>query len=285
VRVNVLANIHRPDALRSAENAAKWLEERQVIVKCERETAKHIGVESTSNEEFSAADLVVSFGGDGTLIRAAHLCADRGTPILGVYYGRFGFVTQCTEEELEGCLQSFLDGKARFEDRMMIQADLLRGDYKIASLHSLNEIVVQRSATDRMLTFDVSADGQRLTSYPADGVIVSTPTGSTAYNLSAGGPVMDPGLEALVLTAIAPHTLSARTLVLSPNSNIHIRLQTDGDAVVSSDGQTRLHLISGDVVQVTRSAKITHLMRLEKNDFLQKLSERLFWSQGLVDGR
>ncbi len=283
MQVNFLANIHRADALDSAERASRWLVQRGVTVKADRETAPRIGVDPVQNEEFCNADLAVTFGGDGTLIRAAHLCADVGTPILGVYYGRFGFVTQCTGDELESCLEQFLDGKARIEPRMMIQADLVRSENKIASVHSLNEIVVQRSATDRMLTFDVSADGHRLTSYPADGVIVSTPTGSTAYNLSAGGPVMDPVLQALVLTAIAPHTLSARTLVLGPDSRIDIRLQSDGDAVVSADGQTRLHLISGDEVQVTRSPKVTHLMRVEKNDFLIKLSEKLFWSQGMVD--
>lgn len=284
MHINLLVNIHRTDAVEAAHGAAEWLHERGVTVGADVESAPRVGIEAVPDELMAQADLVVCFGGDGTLIRAAHLCSELGTPILGVYYGRFGFVTQCRQGELGACLSTFFDGHAEFEDRMMIQTDLLRGGQVVASLHALNEMVLQRAATVRMLTFEVTVDGHRLTSYPADGVLVATPTGSTAYNLSAGGPIMDPRIHALMLTAIAPHTLSARALVLAPEADVKFTLQTAGDAVLSADGQSRFHLLSGDEVRVTRSPRVTRLMCVDRDDFLIKLGERLLWSQGLALG-
>jgi NAD+ kinase len=136
-----------------------------------------------------------------------------------------------------------------------------------------------------MMTFRVEVDGNRLTSYPADGVMVVTPTGSTAYNLSAGGPILDPKVQAMVLTAIAPHTLSARPLVLSPDSEIRLEVTADGEAVLSADAQTRLHLLSNDEIRVTKSPRVTNLLSVDKNDFLNKLAERLLWSQSIFGER
>ena len=281
MRIHLLVNVHRPDAVEAARNAASLLRSRGTEVASETEGAKAIGVPEVVPSAFADADLVISFGGDGTLIYAAQLCSERGTPILGVYYGRFGFVTQCTGEELGACISAFFDGTATFEHRMMLQTDLLRGGHVVTTIHSLNEMVLQRAVTTRMLTFDVAVDGHRLTGYPADGVIVSTSTGSTAYNLSVGGPIIDPAVNAMCLTAIAPHTLSARPLVLSPDSVVHFRISTEGDAVLSADGQSRLHLLSGDEVQVSRSPRVTKLMSVEKDDFLIKLGERLLWSKSV----
>lgn len=282
MRIHLMANTGRSDAVQAARETAAWLNERQVAVRADEETAKAIGCEVVEPEQFMDAGLAVAFGGDGTLIRAAELCAEIGTPILGVYYGRFGFVTQCRHNEVVACLSAFLDGHARFEERMMLQADLIRNGRVVATLHCLNEAVLQRSTTARMLVFSVQVDGLKLTSYPSDGVLVSTPTGSTAYNLSAGGPILDPRVQAIVLCAIAPHTLSARPLVLHPESKLVITVSASGDAVLSADGQQKLHLLSGDEVHITRSPRATRLLVVDSYDFLSKLAEKLFWSQGLT---
>lgn len=282
MRVHFVTNAYRPDALEAARRVAAWLTERGVTVAGDPDTARGTGLSAVLPKEFGSADLVVAFGGDGTLIRAAHLCADMGTPILGVYYGRFGFVTQCTHEGLEDCLDEFLSGRYSLERRMMLDAELLRGNAVLAPLNALNEIVLQRDVTARMMTFQVIVDDQVLTSYPADGIIIATPTGSTAYNLSAGGPILDPRVEALVLNAIAPHTLNARTLVLNADSEIRVQILSHGDAVLSADGQSRLHLLSGDEVRVRRSSRVTNLVSVEKNDFLVKLGKRLLWSYSPV---
>jgi NAD+ kinase len=282
LKVHCLANVFRPDALSAVCALSEWAASRGVLALADPETARETGLPPVPAESFSHCDLIVAFGGDGTLIKAAHLAEDVGTPILGVYYGRFGFVTQATGEELIGCLERFCAGEHRLEGRMMLQADLVRAGQVVASLHALNEAVLQRAATARMMTFQVSVDDHLLTSYPADGIIVSTPTGSTAYNLSTGGPILDPRVRALILSALAPHTLSARTLVLREDSEIKLVIKSEGDAVLSADGQTRLHILSGDTVRVTRSPRTTNLVSFDKDDFLVKLGQRLFWSQSLL---
>jgi len=285
LRIHLLVNTQRADALEAAAQAATLLHEHAVEVGADHETARHLKLQEVRDDEFDRCDLVVSFGGDGTLIRAAHLCSERGTPILGVYYGRFGFVTQCVGSELGTCLSAFFDGNAAIEPRMMLQTDLIRNGHVIATIHSLNEVVVQRAVTAQMMTFRVRVNGKNLTVYPADGVMVATPTGSTAYNLSAGGPILEPNLRAMILTAIAPHTLSARPLVLGPDSELLLEVTTDGEAVLSADAQTRLHLLSEDQIRVTRSPRVTNLVSVDRYDFLSKLSERLSWSRSIFGDR
>lgn len=278
MRIHLLVNTRRADALEASARAIVLLREKGVEIGADHESALRLEVSAVPDEEFGACDLVISFGGDGTLIRAAHLCSRGGAPILGVYYGRFGFVTQCRGEDLSACVSAFLDGKAEIQPRMMLQTELQRSGKAIATFHSLNEVAVQRAVTAQMMTFQVTLDGQTLTSYPADGVLVATPTGSTAYNLSAGGPILDPRVQAMILTAIAPHTLSARPLVLHPDSIVELEVTTDGEAVLSADAQSRLHLLSGDRIRISRSPRVTNLLAVDSEDFLVKLSERLFWS-------
>ncbi len=285
MRIHLLVNTRRQDAVAAAREAVRWLSEHKVDMAADPESAAVLEIDALNGKELAQADLMVCFGGDGTLIRAADLCSEFATPILGVYYGRFGFVTQCDAPEVSTCLSVFVNGKAVFEDRMMLQSELLRSNQVVASLHSLNEMALQRAITTRMLVFSVEVDEHHLTSYPADGVMIATPTGSTAYNLSAGGPICDPGVHAMILTAIAPHTLSARPLILRPDSVVRLTVQSEGDAILSADGQTRLHLLSGDLVRVTKSPRITRLMCVDQKDFLRKLAQRLFWSFSLMGDR
>lgn len=280
MRVGVLINLFRKDAVEAAHRAVSWLLARNAKIVSDREGAQALDISSATPDELANVDLMVTFGGDGTLIRAAHICAAKGIPILGIHYGRFGFVTQCLPDQVEDALQLIMDGKATVEKRMMVQTELIRAHQVVATLHSLNETVLQRSATTRMLTFEVKVDGHLISRYPADGVMVATPTGSTAYNLSAGGPVVDPAMDALLLTAIMPHTLSARPILLRPSSVIDLTVEARGEAVLSCDGQSRLHLMSGDRVRVSRSPRTTDLVKLEEAEFFRKLSERLNWSQG-----
>lgn len=280
MRAHFIVNTFRPDAIDSARDAVAFLRGHNVELGGDRDTAAQLDIPALGISELADCDLVVSFGGDGTLLRAAHLCGEKGTPILGVYFGRFGFVTQCLPTELGAALSQFLDGASVVEERMMVRTDLLRGDRTVATLHSLNEVAVQRSATTRILTFEVHVNERLLSRYPADGVLVATPTGSTAYNLSAGGPVIDPDLDTMVITALLPHTLAARPLVLRPDAVIDIAIESQGDAVLSCDGQSRLHLLTGDRVRVTKSDRVTRLIQVDDQDFFEKLSERFEWSKG-----
>ncbi|RIJ97410.1 MAG: NAD(+) kinase [Armatimonadetes bacterium] len=234
-RFHFLVNSQRTDAVRSARDTAAWLREHGVDVYFDYESGALLDEASVHLNELGSADLVVTFGGDGTLIRAAGFCSERPTPILGVYFGRFGFVTQCDPQEVRTALRQFLDGESEFDDRLMIKGELVRGAESVATLHALNEVAVQRSIATRMMIFRVSIDWEDVTSYPADGLLVATPTGSTAYSLSAGGPVVEPRVQAMILTPITPHSLGARPLVLSPDSRVEMTVDVQGDAVFSAD--------------------------------------------------
>ncbi|MEJ5171337.1 MAG: NAD(+)/NADH kinase, partial [Fimbriimonadales bacterium] len=201
MKIHLVANPGREDAIAAARELCERLTAEGHELAVEGDSAHLIPCPVLDAPEIGIADLMVSFGGDGTLIKAAELCSAHGTPILGVAYGTFGFVTQCHPTQVEQAISAFARGELEIEERMMLQADLVRGGRTIASFHALNEVVVQRSATDRMMVFRVIVDGERMTSYPADGVLLATPTGSTAYNLSAGGPIVDPSVQAFVMTA------------------------------------------------------------------------------------
>jgi NAD+ kinase len=283
VTAQIIANARRADAVHSARQVASELAGAGVSILAERDSAPALTLDAVPPEQFGRCDVLMAFGGDGTLIRAAHGGARFGTPIIGVYFGRFGFVTQCTAEDALRVALDFVAGRYRTDDRMMLRAELMRSGQTVAELHALNEISLQRSVDARMMVFRVEVDDTPLTTYPADGILVCTATGSTAYNLSAGGPILEPHLEAMVLTAIAPHTLSSRPLVLGPQSRLVLRVGTEGEAVLAADGITRLHILSGDTIRVTRSDRVTRLVVVKDNDFLHKLGQRLFWSKGLVE--
>lgn len=275
MRINIIVNASRSDAIGASYEVACWLKHRGCEVFGEPGIAERIRVKSLEVDKLGVADLVISFGGDGTLIRAADYCSEHGTPVLGVYFGRFGFVTQCDPSELYSVLEAFLEKRCEYESRMMVQTDLYRKGRIIASLHSLNEVVLHREVAGRMLTFNVTVDDHELTSYPADGVLVATPTGSTAYNLSAGGPIVDPQVEVLILTAIAPHTLGARPIVLSANSTVRMSVEPHREAVLSCDGQHRLHLVPEDYLVIRRSPRYTRFVKVPGAEFLVKLSKKI----------
>lgn len=280
MRAHFVVNVHRSDAVHCARKTAEAIAKEGWTITVEEEMSGTTKIPSGSME---GADLAVAFGGDGTLIRAAHLVGDGATPILGVYFGRFGFVTQATGENAVPTILSFGRGEAKVEERIMLRATLVRSGHPVAQLHALNEVTLQRSVTARMMHFSVTVDDVFVTQYPADGILVSSPTGSTAYNLSAGGPILQPQVRAIALTAIAPHTLGARTLILHENSVIRLTVETHGDAVLSSDGQTKMHLLARDELVIGKSPRVTHLVTVNGDDFLDKLGRRLLWSRGLTE--
>ncbi len=282
MKIYLIVNPCREDAIQFASEIAEWLSEKGAQVYADPNISSLIDIPAANMAEISTVSLVIAFGGDGTLIGAANLCSLSGTPILGIYFGRFGFVTQCDPSKAKEILQLFLDGNACIESRMMIQAELLREGRNLATIHCLNEAVLHRESAGRLLRFNVTVDDYFLTSYPADGVLIATATGSTGYNLSAGGPVVDHSLETLILSAIMPHTLSARPLLLLPTSIVTLSIEEGGDGVLSCDGQSRLHLLPGDSVRIQRSPRVTHLVCVNKADFLVKLRTKLLWSRSLI---
>jgi len=226
----------------------------------------------------AGTEFVISLGGDGTLLYVAGLLNRSDVPILGVHMGTLGFLTQFQESELEEGLQAALAGDLEIEKRMRLEILGDRGEQRLFGLTAANDVVISQGKLARLLEMDVYMNGLFMTSYRADGLIVSTPTGSTGYNLSAGGPIIEPGLDAVVLTPICPHSLSQRPTVLPSTGKISVVVGSNGNGVYATvDGQSG-HLLSvGDIVEVSRSDFPLNMFRSPKRTFFDILRAKLLW--------
>ncbi len=226
-------------------------------------------------------DLVIAFGGDGTLLGAAHAVAVAGldAPVLGINLGRLGFLTEVSRAEMIDALEAVCDGRTRTETRLMLNGRVVRDGRDVAERLALNDIVVTRGALSRMIEVDVSVDGLPVTHIKADGVIVATATGSTAYNLSAGGPIVLPSVDAMVLTPIAPHALSHRPVVLPAAASVVLKpvIEALSDLVATFDGQFGVALQPGDAIVVTRAERVVKLLRVTGRSHFDMLREKLRW--------
>jgi NAD+ kinase len=225
--------------------------------------------------DMPGSDLLICLGGDGTVLRAARTVVPNPVPILGVNMGRLGFLAEVRPGELMACLPNVLAGKYRLEERTMLLAEVpVRG----VKYDALNDVVVGRQTVSRPIYVEVAVDGSRLAIHRCDAMIVATATGSTAYSLSAGGPILHPESRDLVLTSVSPHIAAARPLVLPPDSTVELTVSADKDAVVSIDGQVDTPLSSGDTVSVRRSPHTARFVRFSTaGDYYGMLAERLGW--------
>jgi NAD+ kinase len=228
-----------------------------------------------------SADLVVVLGGDGTLIHAQSLLAGRPVPILGVNMGSLGFMTEVPQSRLYDALDLVLSGKAKVSERMKLRVHLHKGGTSERALDEevLNDVVISKSALSRMAELDTRCSGEYVTTYKADGVIVATPTGSTAYALAANGPIMYPTMRGVIIAPICPHTLTQRPLVVPDDENIEIILMNDTEVYLTLDGQKGLPLQRGDRVQVKQSYNRVLLVRNPNLDFFGILRAKLRWGE------
>jgi len=228
-----------------------------------------------------ACDLVISIGGDGTLLQCAGLIYPREVALLGVNLGRLGFLTDLPPTGLEAALNAVLDGDYQSENRAVLGCEVVRDEHVIAAEDGLNDVVVQKWNTARLITLHTHVDGKFLHAQRADGMIVATPTGSTAYALSGGGPILDPAISALVLVPICPHTLTNRPIVVSDSAIIEIQVATDRDdeCRVTCDGNTFLELLPGDCVRVFRRQQSIRLIHPASHDHFATLRAKLNWGR------
>jgi NAD+ kinase len=225
-------------------------------------------------------DLLMTFGGDGTLLRGARLLAGRDVPILGVNLGRVGFLTAASPETIDDALAAVAEGRCTIERRCVLETKIVgAGGTEQAGTLALNDVVVHKAGVARAISLRVLLGAEEIGRYNADGVIVSTPTGSTAYSLSAGGPLILPGVDALLITALCPHALAVRPLVVPGDSAVTIEVgpPASDDVFVSYDGQVETTLAVGDRVLVRRGAFAVRLIRLEKEGFFARLRQKLHW--------
>lgn len=279
------AVISRPDRAAVGQivpGLLQWLNEHGYNVITDVETSKYAsGQEVIPRADMGARkiDLVVVLGGDGTLLSAARATAVIDVPLLGVNLGSLGFLTEVPPGSLYTILEDIAAGRATVEQRSLMQCDLLRGNEVRGSYLVFNDAVVNKTALARLNTYDLYIDKVFVSSYRADGMIVATPTGSTAYSLSAGGPVLMPSVGALVVTPVAPHALTHRPLVVPDSAEIEILLRSEEEvAYLSLDGQPGLDLSDGDRVRCKRSEHQVNLFRAGSN-FFQVLRSKLKWGE------
>lgn len=280
VIVNTTRLRDRPEMVAEARTALDALTREAGAVWVAADAAGPLGVPALAHPEedlADRADLLVVFGGDGTILRAARLGAPRGIPIVGVNMGGFGFLAELSTDDLPGAVPALLAGRYELDERMMLQAEV-DADGEPQTLLALNDVVATKSGVARVLRLRVSVNGEALASYPADGVIVATPTGSTAYSLSAGGPIVHPRVEAMVITPICPHTFNARSIVVDQRDVITVEVEAPAaDATLTVDGHAGLSLSSARRVVVRRAAPTARFVRLRGSSFYAILRTKLAW--------
>jgi NAD+ kinase len=282
-RVGLVAKPDATEAQRVVRRLIDWLQARGLTVVLEKETAAlapDVSVASAGKHDLPGqVDALIVLGGDGTLLSMARAVGDLGVPILGVNLGLLGFLTATTLDEMLPALEALVAGDLAVEERMMLRARLIRGGQALGEYGALNDVVITKSAMSRIIDLAVSVDGRHATAYRADGLIISTPTGSTAYNLSAGGPILFPTMDAVVLTPIAPHTLGNRPIVLPGAQRIDVTLCADQEVMLTMDGQVGVPLRERDTVEVQQAAARIRLLRFHQKDFFSVLRTKLKWGE------
>ena len=287
-RIGIVLKPNQPDALRTVCELVTWLNERGITLvgtpELERDRIQNetgCPVDQAPREDLAAhVDLILVLGGDGTMIATARMLSDREVPVLGVNYGGLGYLAEFRIEELYQALDSILSGNFRLDRRVMLGVELRRGGELITQNHVLNDVVINKSALARIIEIDAYLNQHFVNSFRADGLIISTPTGSTAYNLSAGGPVIFPSMNAVVITPICPFTLSNRPIVVPDDATIELLLKTDQEEVtLTLDGQVGFSLKVEDRVVIRKSSVTFNLVQPSNRNYFDVLRDKLRWGR------
>jgi NAD+ kinase len=287
-RIGVVVKPHQPEALETLCKLTEWLTARGTTLvggpaidheRIEHETGCVIDV--IPEEELpQSVDLILVLGGDGTMIATARMLGDSEVPVIGVNYGGLGYLAEFRIQELFSALESILAGDYKLEKRVMLAVELRRGDQVVTQNRVLNDVVMNKSALARIIQIETYLNDQFVNSFRADGLIVSTPTGSTAYNLSAGGPIIFPTMNAVVVTPICPFTLSNRPIVVPDDSVIEVRLMTEEeDVALTLDGQVGFPVQARDRVIIRKSKTTFNLVQPKNRNYFDLLRDKLRWGR------
>jgi NAD+ kinase len=282
-KASIISKLGKPELGKIAIQVAGWLRSNGYAITADKATLEFCpDCEHVDRENLAAAapDFVIVLGGDGTLLSTARSVARAGIPILGVNLGSLGFLTEVKQEEIEQALTLVDAGSCEISQRPMLHCQLQRNDKCVATYEALNEVVMNQSAVARITDFEVRVNGNFVANYKADGVIISTPTGSTAYSLAAGGPILSPDVPAFVITPVASHALTNRPLVVNDTAVIEARiLVTREQAYLTIDGQVGMQLTECDVVRCQKSEYTVKLFKLAGRSFFDVLRTKLKWGE------
>jgi len=279
-KVGIIANSSKESAVDYTCRLVDWLRDRDVEVYLEEEIAEKAGMLPgiTRKNLATCVDIIVVFGGDGTLLMASRSVRGPDVPIVGINLGGFGFMTVVNLNEIFSAMELILRGGCKVSRRMMLDAALVRDGVDHMNHSVLNDVVITRGDLSRMINLKTYVDDKYLTTFKADGLIIATPTGSTAYSLSAGGPIVHPSLSSIIINPICPHTLTNRPIMLPPEAVIKIVLKNEDEtATVTFDGQLSHTLTSADVVKVMRSTNYITLIDSPHHDYLEIVRTKLGW--------
>jgi len=264
----------------------EWLSKKDCRVLMDKDTAGVMGRDYSEQwtDIPARADLIIVLGGDGTILSVARSAHPFNVPILGVNLGTLGFLAEVTLTDLYDVLDSVLNGRFEYENRMLLNACLWRDKKKVGDYHVLNDVVINKGALARIVNLKVQVNSQYMTSYRADGLIISTPTGSTAYSLSAGGPIIHPSMDALVLSPICPFTLTNRSIVIPDQSIIQVEFATENENVrVTFDGQHGCDMFQGDVMEVKKAETSIQMIQAPGKNYYQTLRNKLHWGSSVAN--
>jgi NAD+ kinase len=280
--VGVVVKPNHAEAWQTAGELAAWLKNRDIkLIGKPRAEMPDCSIEEVGDEEFQAkADLIVVLGGDGTMISTARLLGEREIPVLGINYGSLGYLTDFRIEEMFPALENILTGHYAIDRRVMLEIEHRRGAQRLETGRVLNDIVINKSVLARIIEIEVKLNEQYVNSFRADGLIVATPTGSTAYSLSAGGPIVYPTMNAVVLTPICPFTLTNRPIVVPDTAEISLRLMNENEGVVLTlDGQVGYQMETGDCAVIRKSAASFNLVQPPNRNYFDVLRNKLKWGR------
>lgn len=283
MKIGIVAKPHRANFAKELSEIFRWLQDHDCELVVEDALAEEFGLDSTQvahqDDIPPLVQAIIVFGGDGTLLSVARSIRDCGTPILGVNLGSLGFLTEVTVDELYPAVEQLLAGRHRIEKRWLLKAEIRPAQGNTIIYHALNDAVINKGAISRIISLATYIQDDFTATFLADGIIVATPTGSTAYSLSAGGPIVFPTLDSIILTPICPHTLTNRPLVVPANAEIRLVLRSGRDVMLTMDGQIGAALQEGDEIVFTRSPYSIGLIQSKERSFFDILREKLKWAE------
>ncbi len=284
-RIGIVANPIKTESGKGVKKIVEKLKKYNVEIYTDEETCRLTGKGCRESVRVvdrlslpDKVDVILVLGGDGTFLTVAKLVDKKPVPLLGINFGRLGFLTEISIDEIDASLEKLMKGKFKQENRPVIRVKVIRKNGHISIYRCVNEVVIKRDILARIIEVEVKADGSYVTTFRGDGLIVATPTGSTAYSLSAGGPITIPTLNVMILTPICPHTLTLRPLIIPGEVCLTARLKTESETVmVIFDGQEGIELREGDVIEITRSPYDLLILRDPEKSYYQTLREKLKW--------
>ena len=279
-RIGIFAKRGGPEAVKAVADLLKWQKDSDFRFFIESSLASALKVRGYPRKDIPAkVDAIIVFGGDGTLLGVARLVGSHGVPILGVNMGGLGFITELKKNEVRKSLKMIFSEDCCFEERIMLLADVYRGKKRIVQQNALNDVVLNKSALSRMFELDLSINDKYVSTFRADGLVISTPTGSTAHSLSAGGPILYPTLETFLITPICPHTLTSRPIVLPDTFTLEVLIKNGDDVYLTLDGQVGFPLKTNDRIKIRKADYKTKFLTLHDRDYFNVLRTKLKWGE------